>query len=85
MNVLDFSACCFIVSACVFLAAPFCAPPFRSAVALFDESLASCKAAKLLHDGGIQDFDARNKDRILASDISLFKLSVANRQTSANY
>ena len=50
----------------------------------FDESLASCKAAKLLQEGGIfQDFDARM--RILVSDSSLFKLSVANRQKSANY
>ena len=84
MNVLGFSAFCFIVSVCVFLAVPFCAAPFCSAVVLFDESLASCKAAKLLQEGGIfQDFDARM--RILVSDSSLFKLSVANRQKSANY
>ena len=84
LNVLGFSAFCFIVSVCVFLAVPFCAAPFCSAVVLFDESLASCKAAKLLQEGGIfQDFDARM--RILVSDSSLFKLSVANRQKSANY
>ena len=37
LNALGVSACCFFVSACVFLAMPFCAAPFCSTAAIFVE------------------------------------------------